>query len=93
MVEGTSSLSFQCFPNFVHNPSPMFDETLGLSSRPTTPPPIPTLEHPMTKSEMLQSQSKSLATIANKLKASMEDQKALLKAKVDVSIENKMFLR
>jgi hypothetical protein len=34
----------------------MFDETPRLSSRLDTPPPIPTLEHPMTKSEMLQSQ-------------------------------------
>jgi hypothetical protein len=47
----------------------------------------------MTKSEMLQSHSKSLANIASNLQASVEDQKALLRPKVDVSIEKKMFLR
>jgi hypothetical protein len=67
----------------------MFDETPRLSSRPDTPPPIPTLEHPMTKFEMLKSQSKSLAIIARNVKASVEDREALLKAKVDVSIERK----
>ncbi len=56
MVEGTSNLSSQYFPNSAHNLNPMFDETPRLSSRLDTPPPIPTLEHPMTKSEMLQSQ-------------------------------------
>jgi len=45
----------------------------------------------MTKSKMLQSQSKSLATIASNLKANVEDQEALLRAKVDVSIEKKSF--
>jgi hypothetical protein len=47
----------------------------------------------MTKSEMLQSQSKSLATITNNLEASVEDWKALLRAKVDVRIEKKMLLK
>jgi len=55
MIEGTSNPSSQSSPNSTHNPSPMSNETHGLSSRPATPPPIPILEHPMTKSEMLQS--------------------------------------
>jgi hypothetical protein len=55
------------------------------------PPPIPTLEHPITKFEMLQSQSKSLATIASNLEANVEDREALLRTKVDVSIERKKF--
>jgi hypothetical protein len=42
---------------------------------------------------MLQSQSKSLATIANNLKADVEDRKTMLRTKVDVSIKEKMFLR
>jgi hypothetical protein len=69
----------------------MSNETHGLPSRPVTPPPIPILEHPMTKFEMLQSQSKSMAVIVSNLKANVEDQKALLRTEVDVSIEKKMF--
>jgi hypothetical protein len=91
MIEGTSSLSFQSSPNSTHNPSPMYEETYGMSSRLVTPPPIPTFEHPMTKSEMLQSQSKSMATIVNNLEANVEDREAMLRAKVDVSIEKKVF--
>ncbi len=87
MVEGTSNLSFQSSPNSAHNFSPMSDETPRLSSRPATPPPIPTFEHPMTKYEMLQSQSKSLATIASNLEVKVEDRKALLRTKVDFNIK------
>ncbi len=86
MIEGTSSPSFQSSPNSTHNPSLMSSETPWLSSRPATPRIVPTFERPMTKSEMLQSQSKSLATIINNLKANVEDQKALLRVKVDVNI-------
>jgi hypothetical protein len=93
IIEGTSNPSFQSSPNSTHNPSPMYNETPRLSSRPATLPLVPTFERPMTKFEMLQSQSKSLATIANNLKANVEDRKTMLRAKVDVSIEKKMFLR
>jgi hypothetical protein len=55
MIKDTSNPSSQSSPNSMHNPSRMFDETHGLSSRLATPPPIPTFEHPMTKFEMLQS--------------------------------------
>jgi hypothetical protein len=41
----------------------------------------------MTKSKMLQSQSKNMATIVNNLKANVEDRETMLRAKVDVSIE------
>jgi hypothetical protein len=71
----------------------MSNQTHGLSSKPTTPPPIPTLECPMTKFKMLQSPSKSMATIASNLKANVEDREALLRTKVDVTIEKKMILR
>jgi hypothetical protein len=37
---------------------------------------------------MLQSQSKSLATIANKLEASVKEWEALLKVKVNVAFKN-----
>jgi hypothetical protein len=47
------------------------------------------IKRPMTKLEMLQSQSKSLTTIANKLTASVEEQEVLLKTKVDVIVEKK----
>jgi hypothetical protein len=47
----------------------------------------------MTKFEMLQSQSKSLATIASNLEACVEDRKALIRAKVDVSMERKKNLK
>jgi hypothetical protein len=73
MIEGTSSPPSQSSPNSTHNPSPMSDETLRLSSRLATPPHVPTFECPMTKFEMLQSQSKSLATIAKNLQANVED--------------------
>jgi hypothetical protein len=69
----------------------MSDETYGLSSRPTTPPLVPTCKHPMTEFEMLQSQSKSLAAITSNLKASVEDREALLRAKVNVSIKKNDF--
>ncbi len=73
IVEGTSSPSSQSSSNYTHNPSPMSYETLWVSSRLATPPLVPILEHPMTKSEILQSQSKNMATIANNLEASVED--------------------
>ncbi len=53
MIEGTSSHSFQSFPNSTHNPSPMSNETPRMSSRSATPPHVLTFEHPMTKSEMM----------------------------------------
>ncbi len=56
MVEGTSSPSSQSFQNFIHNPSPMFDETHELLSRLAIAPPVTTFECTMTKSKMLQSQ-------------------------------------
>jgi len=69
----------------------MSNETPRLSLIPATLPLVPTFERPMTKSKMLQSQPKSLATITSNLKANVEDQKALLRAKVDVGIQKKSF--
>ncbi len=91
MIEGTSSPSSQSFPNSTHNPNLMFDETSGLSSKPITPPPIPTFKCPMTKFKMLQSQPKSMATSTSNLEASVEDREAMLRANVDVSIEKNDF--
>jgi hypothetical protein len=45
----------------------------------------------MTKFEMLQSQSKTLATIISNFKAIVGDQEALSRQKVDVSIRKKCF--
>ncbi len=91
MVECTSNFFSQSPPISTHNLSPMFNETHGPSSRLVTPPPIPTFEHPMTKFEMLQSQSKTMVTIASNLEANVEDRKALLIAKANVSIEKNVF--
>ncbi len=91
MIEDTSSPSFQSSPNSTDNPSCMSNETLGLSSRPATPPLVPTFVCPMTKFEMLQSQSKTLATIISNFKAIVGDQEALSRQKVDVSIRKKCF--
>jgi hypothetical protein len=67
----------------------MFNETLKPSSKPTTTSIGTFLDMPMTKIEMLLSQSKTLTTIANKLEANVEYQKVPLKAKVDANIEEK----
>jgi hypothetical protein len=47
------------------------------------------MDRPMTKTKMLISQWNSLNTITSKLEANMKDWKVLLKAKANVSIENK----
>jgi len=47
------------------------------------------VKRPMSKFEMLQLQCKSLTTITNRLEVRVEDQEALLKAKVYVSIHQK----
>jgi len=91
MIEDTSSPYFQSSPNSTDNPSCMSNETLGLSLRLVTPPLVPTFVCPMTKFEMLQSQSRTLATIANNFKAIVGNQEALSRLKVDVSIEKKCF--
>lgn len=71
------------------SPSPMFNETLKLSSKPTTTSIGTLLDVPMTKIKMLLSQSKTLTTVANKLETNVEIQKVPLKAKVDANIEEK----
>jgi hypothetical protein len=55
MVEGTSNLSSQYSPNSTNNLN-LVMKHLGCHQDLIHPPPIPTLEHPMTKSKMLQSQ-------------------------------------
>jgi len=65
------------------------DETLGLLIIPLATSTSTSIERPMTKLEMLQSQSRSLVTITNKLTASVEEWEVLLMAKVDVNIEKK----
>ncbi len=91
MIESTSNPSSQSSPNYMHNLNLMFDETFGLSSRPITPPPVPTFKRPMTKFKMLESWPKNMATITSNLEASVDDQEVVLRAKVDVSTEKNDF--
>ncbi len=48
------------------------------------------LDRPMTKIDMVMSQTKNLATIDNKFESFVNVWEALLGAKIDVSIEKKM---
>ncbi len=90
LIECTTSLSYHSFPNL--SPSLIFsltlDGTTWLSFIPLATSTSTSIERSVTKSKMLQSQSKSLATIANKLEASVKEWEALLKVKVNVAFKN-----
>jgi hypothetical protein len=77
------------WPISTNAPNPTSDETLGLLIIPLATSTSTSIERPMTKLEMLQSQSRSLVAITNKLTVSVEEWEALLMAKVDVNIEKK----
>jgi hypothetical protein len=70
------------------SPNPMSNKTLKPSLEPIVISIGKSVDRPMTKTYDV-SQSKNLTIIATKLEANVEDQKVILKAKVDVALKKK----